>query len=154
MEHVPGRLYPADPLTRCEPFETVPPGSLPQPMEDVASSAAAAAAAVTERPESAGSAKTTGPARYTPAYPRAFTPLAGARLHLVTGEITVQPNPSQPSRQFLAPDFVAALRENEHRSLFRTHFQRRGSDSGRHGRQEGPTGDSTHGSTRRVPDPV
>jgi hypothetical protein len=28
---------------------------------------------------------------------------------LVTGEITVQPNLFQPSRQFFAPDFVAAL---------------------------------------------
>ncbi len=52
--------------------------------------------------------------RFTPAYPRAFTLLAGARLHLVTGEITVQPNPSQPSRQFLAPDFVAALQHEMH----------------------------------------
>jgi hypothetical protein len=75
-------------------------------MQGVASSDAAALAAVMERPEPAGAAKTTGPARFTPAYSRAFTPLAGARLHLVTGEITVQPNSSQPSRQFLAPDFV------------------------------------------------
>ena len=83
-------------------------------MEGVASSDAAAGAAVTARPEPAGSAKMRGPARFTPAYTRAFTPLAGARLHRVTGEITVQPNPSQPSRQFLAPDFVAALQREMH----------------------------------------
>ncbi len=78
-------------------------------------------AAVTERLEPAGSAKTTastGSARYIPAYPRAFTPLAGARLHLVTGEITVQLHPSQPSRQFLAPDFVAALQRELHTDPF------------------------------------
>jgi hypothetical protein len=89
-------------------------------MEGVASSAAAAVAAVTERPELAGAAKTTAPARFTPAYPRAFTgtQLAGARLHLVTGEITAQPNPSQPSRQFLTPDFVAALQREMHTDPF------------------------------------
>ncbi len=114
VEHLPGRLNPADTLTRCEPFEPVPPGPLPQPMEGVASSDAAAVAAVTDRPEPAGAAKTTDPARFTPAYTRAFTTLAGARLHLVTGVITVQPNPSQPSRQTLAPDFVAALQREMH----------------------------------------
>jgi len=39
-------------------------------------------------------------------------------LHLVTGEITVQPNLSQPSRQFLPPDFVAALQREMHTDPF------------------------------------
>jgi len=38
----------------------------------------------------------------------AFTPLTGARVQLLTGEVTVPPNQSLPERHFLDPTFVAA----------------------------------------------
>ena len=37
-----------------------------------------------------------------------FTPLVGARIRLITGEVPVPPNLTQPERHFLAPDFVDA----------------------------------------------
>jgi hypothetical protein len=37
----------------------------------------------------------------------AFVPLGGARVPLLTGEVTAPPSPHLPERHFLAPDFIA-----------------------------------------------
>ena len=69
VEHVPGRLNPADPLSR-------PPAPAPE-----------------------GAA---------PAGPRVFTPMAGARVRLLTGEVTMPPDPTLSERHFLSEEFIAA----------------------------------------------
>ena len=87
VEHVPGKLNPADPLSRRGFPAPSPPDSL---------AAALHAPAV----EVAGDvARSPRPA---------FVPLSGARVQLLTGEITVPPNPSEPPRQFLDPGFVTS----------------------------------------------
>ena len=92
VEHVPGRSNPADPLTRRGPppvdaesqgIRTVTPPATPPARAAVLSSSC----------------------------PRAFTALAGARVQLLTGELTVPEHPLLPERDFLAPDFLSTWQQ-------------------------------------------
>ena len=104
VEHVPGRLNPADPLSRR---------GLPAPVRHGSRAAAIDGSAPAEDPArpddvvgSPGAAS-----RQPRTGLRAFTPLGGARVQLLTGEYTVPADQSQPERHFLAPDFIAAWKE-------------------------------------------
>ena len=106
VEHLPGRMNPADPLTRCDmPRRASPdsrPASLAQgPATPAAPPPVAPAAAVAA---TAGALDGPGGASLV----AAFVPLGGARVQLLTGEVTAPPSPYLPERHFLAPDFVTA----------------------------------------------
>ena len=99
VEHVPGKRNPADPLTRREP---------PRSVQSVSPAMALRSFDGYPGPGPTPAVEPAGPAEPSPPDPDVFTPLTGARVHVLTGDITVPPDPSQPSRHFLAPDFVTA----------------------------------------------
>ena len=97
MEHVPGRLNPADPLSRRGLPKPVPPGFMTV-------NGPAAPASSDSLP---GVPMVDSPMQGPPA----FTPLAGARVRLLTGDVTVPTNPTQPELHFLDPDFVTVWQQ-------------------------------------------
>ena len=122
VEHVPGRLEPADPLTGRGFPDRDPCTARPDAATDP--SPAPAAAAVASPPSAAASpppataaaavaavrpAATVGwpPGPGPPGHHDTFTPLAGAQVRLVTGTVTVPHNPVQLERHLLSPGFAA-----------------------------------------------
>jgi transposase InsO family protein len=110
VEHLPGRLNPADPLTRRGsprraspdlPADRTPPGPA---MAAASPSAAPPEAVVAGAAGRCSGTGDTGPVA-------AFVPLGGARVQLLTGEVTAPPSPHLPERHFLAPDFIATWTE-------------------------------------------
>ena len=97
VEHVPGRLNPADPLSRRGLPKPVPPGFMTV-------NGPAAPASSDSLP---GVPMVDSPMQGPPA----FTPLAGARVRLLTGDVTVPTNPTQPELHFLDPDFVTVWQQ-------------------------------------------
>jgi hypothetical protein len=101
VEHVPGRLNPADPLSRR---------GLPAPVRHGSRAAAIDGSAPAEDP--ARPDDVVGSPGAASRQPRTgLRAFSGARVQLLTGEYTVPADQSQPERHFLAPDFIAAWKE-------------------------------------------
>ena len=99
VEHVPGRLNPADPLTRSGH-----PSSAAQTDAGDEAQQAWVSSIVSIAPPA-------DPIRSSTSGPRAFTSLAGSQVHLLTGVLTVPTNPLQPQLEFLAPDFITSWQQ-------------------------------------------
>jgi hypothetical protein len=83
VDHLPGRLNPEDPLTRCGSPLRAAPNSLPARLAPAPAAQAAPPAAA---PEPAGMAAADAPSRQGGASPAAaFVPVGGARVQLLTG---------------------------------------------------------------------
>ena len=95
VEHVPGRLNPADPLSRR---------GLPAPCRRKGPSDDSLPEGATPERDGFPSGVDAGPGRRAS---RAFAPLGGARVQLLTGEVTIPPTTVHPERHFLSPEFVA-----------------------------------------------
>jgi hypothetical protein len=121
VEHVPGRLNPADPLTRrgwpqpmardpvtAEELGTGPVTATSPPPATAAAAVVTPGSATADPPPAIAAAAVATPGPATAGPGAVFTPLTGARVQLLTGGVTVPPNPSQPERHFLAPTFIAA----------------------------------------------
>ena len=124
VEHVPGRLNPADPLTRrgypgrgqgARPAAAAGPplataaAAVADPRPAAAAGPGAGPAAAAGPPWSPAAAAVTGSRPSVALGPgTAFTPLTGAKVPLSTGGIRVPPSPTLSERHFLAPDFLAA----------------------------------------------
>jgi hypothetical protein len=120
VEHVPGRLNPADPLTRrgwpqpmardpvtAEELGTGPVTATSPPPATAAAAVVTPGSATADPPPAIAAAAVVTPGPATAGPGAVFTPLTGARVQLLTGGVTVPPNPSQPERHFLAPTFIA-----------------------------------------------
>ena len=124
VEHVPGRLNVADPLTRRglprRASPDSPRGGLAMGPAAAAGPPPATAAVAVAAVAALGPAAAAGPPRATAAaavahpWPSgadrdvAFAPLGGATVQLLTGAVTVPVTQHLPERHFLAPAFVAA----------------------------------------------
>jgi hypothetical protein len=108
VEHVPGRLNPADPLSRRGLPKLHRAGSQMGP--NCAHGSEVDSDLVPRHPCLAV-ASSEGRKAHPAPDPRAFTPLSGARVQLLTGDFTVPADPLNPERHFLAPDFVATWRQ-------------------------------------------